>query len=80
MTKYRNDLFLQLENKYKYKYIAMNKEDLENYLSTDDIREIAKESKCTLDTVYKVISGRTKRSVCKPFIMARLKRNKERII
>ena len=55
----------------------MNKEDIENYISATDIKEIAEESKVTESTVRRVISGDIKKSPCKKLVIARIKRNKE---
>jgi predicted transcriptional regulator len=55
----------------------MNKEDIENYISYVDIKEIAAEAKVTEATVRRVLSGEIKTSPCKKLIIARIRKNKE---
>lgn len=55
----------------------MNKDDIENYISAEDIKEIAVEAGVTTATIRRVINGDVKRSKCRKYILARIKRNKE---
>ena len=55
----------------------MNKEDIENYISKEDIMDIAKASGMKPLSVMRVLNGKVKRSKCKKFIMARIRKNKE---
>ena len=54
----------------------MNKEDIGNYISAEDIKEIATESGVTIQTVHKVLRGEVERSKCRKYILARIKKNK----
>jgi predicted transcriptional regulator len=55
----------------------MTKEDIKNYISAVDIKEIAAECNITVGAVRKALNGKSKKSVCIKYIIARIKRNKE---
>jgi len=58
----------------------MNKADIENYISAEDIKEIAIESGLSVGNVRLVLNGKVKRSKAKKFIIARIEKNKKIIL
>jgi methyl coenzyme M reductase subunit C-like uncharacterized protein (methanogenesis marker protein 7) len=55
----------------------LNKAEVDAYLCDEDYKDIAKVTELNVHTVRKVANGEIKRSKCKKYILARIRKNKE---